>query len=210
VRRAPSLVAAAITALAVGTTFAIASGGDSAQDPSASGDAGADQLAVEGVAPGLPSLVSAFRRTQLVSDKIPGGDASLALEQTGDAQPGENPNLARRLQPGGGGEAFVWPMSNGVCYQWSAAIACNPTATLEKEGASVGVLYTRGNPSELDVFILVRDGIGEVDIALQDGKRFARVVQDNAVRVTVTEQPTEVRFTQPDGTEGVVAVPKFF
>jgi hypothetical protein len=58
--------------------------------------------------------------------------------------------------------------------------------------------------------VLVRDGIDRLEIHRQDGGRSAHEVRDNAVRVVLPAQPTELRCTNADGTPGELTIPSRF
>jgi hypothetical protein len=201
-----SLAVAAITASVIGGTLAFAGDGDR---PGTTGETAAlGRETVAHAAPQLPQIVAAFRRTPTPDDQLPGGDGSEALDQIGGA-PGENPTLARRLQPRGAPAAYVWPMSNGVCYSWGGSGACAQTADLVREGVLLAYGYTsRTAQPQWDLFGLVRDGIGSVEITLQDGSELTAQVQDNAIRTILVSAPVEARWTKPDGTPGGLKFPR--
>jgi hypothetical protein len=167
-----------------------------------------DRAAVERVSPELPELVSEFRRARNEADSIP-GDPVAALRQTGDAQPGEDPTLSRRLELADGQRSYAWPMRNGVCYSWPGAVGCTPTAVLAQKGVLVGTGYVsaEANPAgkapEWQVFALARDGISELRVALHDGSEITREIRNNGVLVTLSKAPTEARWQNPNGTIGL-------
>jgi hypothetical protein len=169
------------------------------------GSADPDRAAVERVSPELPQLVSEFRRARNEADSIP-GDPAAALQQTGDAQPGEDPALSRRLELAGGRHTYAWPMENGVCYSWPGAVGCTPTAVLAQKGVLVGTGYVSaganpaGKAPEWQVFALARDGISELHLALVDGSEITREIRNNGVLVTLPNAPTEARWQNPNGT----------
>jgi hypothetical protein len=172
------------------------------------GSADPDRAAVERVSPELPELVSEFRRARNEADSIP-GDPVAALRQTGDAQPGEDPTLSRRLELADGQRSYAWPMRNGVCYSWPGAVGCTPTAVLAQKGVLVGTGYVsaEANPAgkapEWQVFALARDGIRELRVALHDGSEIAREIRNNGVLVTLSQAPTEARWQNANGTIGL-------
>jgi hypothetical protein len=179
------------------TRLAFASGAD------------ADRTDVERVSPELPELVNSFRRARSETDNMP-GDPVAALRQSGDAQPGEDPALSRRLELAGGQHAYAWPMRNGVCYSWPAATGCSPTAVLAEKGVLVGTSYVSesegnlsGRPPGWQVFALARDGIGELRLALRDGSEITREVTNNGVLISLLTAPTKARWQNLDGTEGI-------
>src|SRR5215210_5360669 len=127
-------MARSATALvAVASVFGIALASCGREEPATrvayASTADADRADVERVSPELPGLVSEFRRARTETDNMP-GDPVAALEESGDAQPGEDPALSRRLELAGGDHSYAWPMKNGVCYSWPAATGCSPTTLL--------------------------------------------------------------------------------
>jgi hypothetical protein len=184
---------AGLGALVVGGTLAVASGDDAATP-------GTNRAAVETVAPGLPTVVGAFRRDQRPDDRIP-GDPVGALEAQGDLQPRESPDMARRLQLAGRQSAYAWPSSHGVCYSSPGPSGCFPTALLAQRGALLGTTYSGQSPV-VRVFGLVRDGIGRVELTLENGGEVVLPVQDNAVYAEVQSDPAAARWRNPDGSSG--------
>jgi hypothetical protein len=205
IKHIPSLVAAAVTALVIGVALAFAGGAETEDAPGAGAET--DRVVVDALAPGLADLVTAFRRRQSAEDILPGGDPVEALKQIGDAQPGEAPTLARRLQPMGGGHVYVWPMADGVCAQWDSAITCGTIPDLRDDGALLGFTYTGGESARWDLLALVNDGIDKISIRLKNGQQVTPAVADNSVLVTLSVPPVEVRWMKPDGTVRSVEIP---
>ena len=173
-----------------------------------SSGADADRTDVERVSPELPELLSAFRRPRLESDNMP-GDPVTALRESGDAQPGEDPALSRRLELPDGKHSYAWPMTNGVCYSWPGATGCSPTSVLANKGVLVGTSYVSdaesdlsGRPPGWQVFALARDGISQLRLTLRDGSEISREVRNNAVLVSLSIGPTAAHWQDSDGAEG--------
>jgi hypothetical protein len=196
-RRLVSLGLAVVPAVVVGVALAVAGGGGS-------GPPDREDRAVEQVAPGLPTLVAAFRRSQKEGDKIPGEDPLQALAQIGSL-PGENPLLSRRLELVGGYHAYVWPANDSVCYSWSGASGCTSTSVLAQKGVLIGTNSDGG--SEVEVFGLARDGVSEIRFTLEDGSEVLAPVENNGALVRLPVMPLEARWKNPDRTNGRQRVP---
>lgn len=200
-KRFPSLIAALLAALAVGGALAVARGGDS--EPGDSSGDGAPSDGAAALAPELPKLVAAFRREQTPTDHL-AGDPVRALDNLGDARPGESPQFARRLETGRGA-VYAWPETDGVCYAWSASIGCTPTLVLADKGVLVGLRVTRDDPSsspQVSLGGLARDGVQQIELVLDGGRSEAIAVENNAFLAEPSSVPKEVRWENPDGTPG--------
>jgi hypothetical protein len=196
-RRLVGIGFAVVPAVIVGAALAVA-GGEGR--PGVEEETGEDRPAVERVAPGLPTLVGAFRRSQTDADKIPGGDPLQSLRQLGLVYPGENPLLSRRLEMVGGHHAYLWPASDAVCYAWGGASVCSSTSFLAQKGVLIGTSGDGG--PEVDAFALASDGVPEVRFTLEDGREIVARVQNNGALVRLPAAPLDARWRSPDGTAG--------
>jgi hypothetical protein len=201
-KRSPSVIAGLATALAVGVTLAIAQGpGPGSGSSSVVRDADG-----AGLAPELPHLIAAFAREQTATDRLP-GDPVRALEEVGDAQPGESPQFARRLETGGT-FVYAWPKTNGVCYSWAGSAGCTPTSVLAGQGVVIGTRMTTdrqvsGAPREVTVAALARNGIKEIEFVFGDGRSTFRPVENNALLWHPPELPAAAQWENPSGTRGL-------
>jgi hypothetical protein len=197
----PSALATFVAVLAVGVAIAMAADGETSP-----GDG--DRTVVVQTGPGLPELLEPFRRAKEARDRIPGGDPLEALAQTGDAQPGENPRLARRLHPAGDRDVFVWPKADGLCAQWGMAGVCFPLSRLRARGVLIGLSYRREASPQWELLVLARDGIGRVEVTFADGRVLSRAVEDNSVFLGNDSPPSAVTWSNPDGSRGFEELPE--
>jgi hypothetical protein len=205
--KTPMLLAVVVTAVAVGGGLAVADGGTSDRDVRRSAIGASPGVAA--LAPQLPELIAAFRRDQDAADRLPGNPVR-ALEQLGDARPGESPQLARRLETGNG-RIYAWPEAGGVCYAWSGSAGCTPTYVLADQGVVVGLRVINGGPDrpeEVIVAGLARDGIQSVTLLFENGGPENVAVKDNGFIAYPSTIPMEVRWTDPGGTPGSRLLPR--
>jgi hypothetical protein len=186
---AGGVVVLATLLVAVGVALAQDSGGESttAQTPGP----------VAAVSPELKDLLSVFRWEQTTADQLPGDPMEL-LRESGDARPGENPELARRVELVTG-VGFVWPMDDGVCYSSPVGgDGCVPLSLVRERGIVLSTGGVVGGPTTR-VSGLARDGIASASILMAGFRAVPVVIRDNAFEVVVTGQPTEVVWTDTRG-----------
>lgn len=206
-----AVAALAVAAIALGCGNE-ARPGANAQDGSGP-TAQDDSAAIRAVAPQLPELLSPFRKPKTAADEIPGDEVQAVTDLGAAAQPGESPNLSRRLELANGEYVYLYPVANGVCKSWDAGTGCTPTRVLADRGVVVAFTATRDSPTdetpEVSVFALARDGIDEVQLILADGRTLTERIQENGALVGLTEVPVEARWRNPDGSLGsqIVAPP---
>lgn len=179
----------------LGVTLLITAGGN-ADAPVRSA---ADRAAIERVAPGLTSLIAAFRREQTPSD-IPVGSAN-AIDELGDRQPGEDPGLARRLMLPDDQHAYIWPMNDGVCWSAQLAGGCMPTSLLKEQGAVVAFSTSADRPG-MWIFARARDDVSTIDFVFDGGQTLTRALANNGLIVQFAEHPIEAQWRKPDGSIG--------
>lgn len=203
----PSLAGALLTILTVGVALALAQGRESEPSRAVDDRAGVPDGAAA-LAPQLPELVSAFRRHQTLADRLPGNPAQ-ALDDLGDARPGESPQFARRL-PTAHGDLYAWPASDAVCYAWPGSTGCTPTTAFAQHGVLVGLRVARADSDagpEVSVAGLARDGIERVELVFEGGHSESVAIAHNAFLSRPSAIPAEVRWTNPDGTRGARSLP---
>jgi hypothetical protein len=182
---------AGTAALATSAALALGQSSDIAQRPEPAPP-------VKSVPRDVADQLSAFRRAQAPSDKMP-GDPVADLEKTGTRQAGENPVLARRLAVGSRGQAYAWPMADGVCYASPGPAGCVPTKLLEQRGATIATSSSSTSPT-VQVFGLAADGVKSVDLDLETGQTVTARVQDGAFYIELAADPLQARWTLADGT----------
>jgi hypothetical protein len=154
--------------------------------------------------PETAATLGLFRRERTARDEMP-GDPVAMLQQTGDAQQGEDPSLSRRVDVAGSTRpAFLWPMAKGVCYSApEGGSGCVPTAHIRDAGMEVVVssairrtdlryLYVR-------VFGIARDGVSSATLTFADGGEVQAVVRDNVFFAHLTDMPEQVRWQDSRG-----------
>ena len=171
---------------------AIATAGDDSHPRAPS----ADRAAVTVISPDAPALVAAFRRDQRAEDRMP-GDPHDALVGVGEAQPGEQPSMSRRLSFADGRSIHVWPKAYGICYGADGGGGCFDTSFLRNRGMAVGTSYS----SETDVvrvYGIARDGVESAAFTLGDGRRVQVAIRDNGFIADVPD-PQALTWTNVDG-----------
>jgi len=143
--------------------------------------------------------MSAFRRAQGQSDRMP-GDPAADLQAVGDRQPGENPALARRFKTGRSQDAYAWPMAGGVCYASPGPAGCVPMELLRRRGATIATSSTGDSPI-VQVFGLAADSVKTVQLDFHDGRTVTVDVHDGAFYLELTADPVRARWTMADGSQ---------
>lgn len=168
---------------------------------SIAGVAGAQQeSSVDPAADGgeLGVLLEAFRGSRTADDNMP-GDYGRALEKLGDAQPGENPDAARRVVLPSGA-VYLWPMKDGVCGSWGN---CVPTESLLQSGVSLtfefGQVPGEGLVRDVVASGIVRDGIDSVRLLFEDGSDVRVAVRENVFRQPLSTLPTRAEWVDESG-----------
>ena len=185
-----------VGALAAGAALAggaVATAGDEAHPQAAS----TDRAAVAAVAPEAPGLIAAFRRDQRSADRLPGNPHG-SLVGAGEAQPAEQPGMARRLAFANGRSVHIWPKAHGVCYGADGGGGCFDTAFLRERGIAVGTSYS-SDTDVVRVYGIARDGIGSVAFTLGDGRNVEVPVRDNGF-VADVPRPKALTWQNVDGT----------
>jgi hypothetical protein len=125
-----------------------------------------------------------------------------ALEQFEDRQPGEDPSLSRRLTLSPDVDAFVWPLTNGLCYSTAAGAGCVPTRLLRRNGVVVATSFTSDSPI-VQVFGLAAPGIERVEFRLNGtGETVAAEVAAGAFYIELMNDPRSASWTNPDESTG--------
>ena len=171
---------------------AIATAGDEAHPEATS----TDRAAVALIAPEAPGLIAAFRRDQTASDRMP-GDPHDALAGVGEAQPGEQPGMSRRLAFAGGRGLHVWPKAHGLCYGADGGGGCFDTSFLRERGIAVGTSYS-SETAVVRVYGIARDGIESATFTLADGREVAVPIRDNGFIADVPD-PRALTWKDVDG-----------
>lgn len=166
--------------------------------------AGGDEARAQAIDPEIEATLGAFRRERRAQDELP-GDPVATLRRTGDAQPGEDPSLSRRVDVAGSiRPAFLWPMASGVCYSAPrGGSGCIPIARIRGNGVEVAVnsairrkdlryLYVR-------VFGITRDGVTAVTLGFAGGREVQAEVHDNVFFADLSDMPDEVRWQDSRG-----------
>jgi len=153
-------------------------------------------------------LLHVFDRARTAADALPqpvGADPA-----TPDSLPGEAYDLSRRADPPGpGGPVYIWPMQEGACFSTAGISSCASAAALEQRevvfaiyrGAAIADDATR-------VAGIAKDGIELLTVALDDGTAIEAPVSDNAFRVDVYGNATELRWTNANGERGAESLPR--
>lgn len=161
-----------------------------------------DPAAVARVAADLPRLVGAFDRVQGAEDRLP-GDPVADLEALGDAQPGESPLMARRLNVAGGSDVYLWPKSDGACFSSPGPAGCFHTKRLAEQGAILATSFS-SESTAVQVLGVVASGVREVRFRLDDGSRKVATVQDQGFFVVLPSDPISAHWVKPDGGIGAL------
>jgi hypothetical protein len=159
-----------------------------------------ERAAVALIAPDAPDLIAAFRRDQRADDRMQ-GDPQASLKRLGEAVPGEQPALARRLRFAEERSVHVWPHSGGVCYASDGSGGCFPTKLLRERGIVVGSTFST-ETSVVRVFGIARDGIDSATFTLADGRHVSVAIRDNGF-VADVPAPEALEWTNPDGSDGL-------
>jgi hypothetical protein len=165
-------------------------------------DRGTAPAGATDVDPRITAVLSVFDGPRTADDELDFDPT--APDGTGDVQPGERPDLARRISLPDGGEAFVWPMDEGVCYASPGGNGCIPIAVVREKGFAVGsqqqVNTAAGRFEDVTTFGLVRDGIPSVVLHFEDGTTQPVEVADNAFVASDRDDiPVAIGWTDADG-----------
>lgn len=201
--RQVSLAIASLVALVVGASVALAADDGSSQRPPSTGSAHA---AVDGIAPGLPELIGAFDREPNESDRIPGAAPNEALQQAGDGQPGETPDMARSLGAPGW-DAYAWPMNQGVCYSIGLRGGCAELAVLDR-GVIPGVSYRRTPNPMWTISGLANDAVSEIRIRLESGRHVDATIIQNVFIATTETAPASIEWSNASGDKQSLPIPR--
>ena len=188
----PAAAAALAALLASG---ALATAGDE-QHPEA---ASSDRAAVAAVSPDAPALIAAFRRDQTGQDRLP-DDAHASLVAAGEAQPGEQPGMARRLAFANERRLHVWPKAYGLCFGQGGSGGCFDTSVLRAQGMAVATSFS-SETAVVRVYGIARDGIASATFTLGDGRRVEVPVRDNGFIADVPD-PELLTWRNVDGSPG--------
>ena len=184
-------MASLITAAVAGVTLTAA---NDAGEP-----APAHTLATVGIDDGLAQMVGVFRRPPEPADAAAAADMADALKRSGDATPGENPALLRRIDLPSG-TVYLWPKTGGVFASWGN---CVPTDVIQQRGVALSTEFrqrTDGSYSYVRVAGIARDGIDTVTFRLQDGRDVSTTVQDNVFWLELgSDVPEAARWIHPNG-----------
>lgn len=183
---------AALVALLTGG--AIATAGDE-QHPEATST---DRAAVAAISPDAPALIAAFRRDQTAEDRLPDGSHG-SLVAAGEAQPGEQPGMARRLAFANDRTLHIWPKAYGICFGQTGSGGCFDTSLLRAQGVAVATSFS-SDTAVVRVYAIARDGIGSATFALGDGRRVEVPMRDNGFIADVPD-PRELTWTDVDGSQ---------
>lgn len=163
------------------------------------GVGGAEAAAMD---PEIRGTMGVFRAARTIGDRLP-GEPSAALRAADDMQPGENPDLSRRVLHADG-EAYVWPMDGGMCHSSPAGSGCVPTWVIRDRGVDIGVqarLDLREETyDDVRVFGIARDGVATVRLRLQNGVERIVMVRDNTfLALDLPDRPVAVTWTDQSG-----------
>jgi hypothetical protein len=155
-----------------------------------------DRAAVSAISPDAPALIAAFRRDQTAEDRLP-GDPHASLVSAGEAQPGEQPGMARRLAFADGRRLHVWPKAYGLCFGADGSGGCFDTSLLRARGMAVATSFST-DTAVVRVYGMARDGIETATFTLGDGREVAVPVQDNGFIADVPD-PEALVWRNIDG-----------
>jgi hypothetical protein len=178
---------AIVAGLAVGVALALADGGFSGASHSIDSPRGEARLS---------ALMRAFRDSREAADALP-PHAVEAIEASGDRQPGETPALSRIIRPAPGRVAFLWPMTDGLCYGSPGPSGCFPLDLLEQRGAVLGSRYgrTSSGVEYAHIFGIAADDVSEVRVSLDTGRTVAVPVRDNGLWAEFSTTPVRASWT---------------
>ena len=187
-----ALIASVVTAVVVGVTLTAASDGEKTAPASTPATAGLESRLVR--------MVGIFRRAPSPGDAAKAADIADALNRSGDAVPGENPALLRRIDLPSG-TVHLWPKTGGICASWGN---CVPTEFLQERGVALSTEFRQrqdGSYSYVRVAGIARDGIESVTFRLQDGRDVTASVRHNVLWLELgSNVPETARWMHPNGT----------
>jgi hypothetical protein len=187
-----ALIASVVTAAVVGVTLTAA---NDAEDPARTAT-----LATAGVEEKLVRMVGVFRQPPASADAAAAAEIADALKRSGDATPGENPALVRRVDLSSG-SVHLWPKTGGICASWGN---CVPTEFIEERGVALSTEFRQrkdGSYSYVRVAGIARDGIDTVIFRLQGGRDVTATIRDNVFWVEFgSDVPESARWMHPNGT----------
>jgi hypothetical protein len=164
-----------------------------------------DTEAVRAIAPELPGLIAAFRRDQSASERQVGALSGEGME-AGDLRPGEAPAYARRLGSGTDPALYAWPARGEVCVSIGSSGGCVSTELLTSRGVLIGTVFvgrSAGTQSPVhQAFVLARDGVDEVELVTEAGRRVVADTHDNGAVVDLPADLVSARWLNVDGTGG--------
>jgi hypothetical protein len=155
-----------------------------------------DRVAVAAISPDAPALIAAFRRAQTADDRLP-GNPHASLVAAGEAQPGEQPGMARRLAFADGRTLPVWPKAYGLCYGADGGGGCFDTSLLRARGLAVATSFS-SDTAVVRVYAIARDGIESATFVLGDGREVEVPVRGNGFIADVPD-PKALRWRNVDG-----------
>jgi hypothetical protein len=153
------------------------------------------------VDPRVSAVLSVFDGPRSAGDDLAFDPAT---DGTGDIQPGERPDLSRRIELGQDREAFVWPRDAGVCFASPGGNGCVPIELIRDKGITVGsqqkIDTVAGRFTDVQTFGIARDGIDRVVLHFEGGSRVSTAVLDNAFFVADgNDIPTSISWTDESG-----------
>jgi hypothetical protein len=187
-----ALIASAVTAAVVGVTLTAANDPDDQASTPTPATAGVEQK--------LVGLVGVFRDPPAPADAARAAEIADALNRSGDATPGENPALLRRVDLPSG-SVYLWPKTGGICASWGN---CVPTKVIEERGVALSTEFRQrqdGSYSDVRVAGIARDGIDTITFRLLSGRDVSTPIRDNAFWVEFgSDVPDSASWVHPDGT----------
>lgn len=160
-------------------------------DPATDGQARASQ-AIDSVPDEVRAMLGVFRREPTSENPLQAPTA--ALDPAGDRRPGENPELARRVDLPSG-PVYVWPTDEGICQSTHFGEGCTSAAYIRENGVVLGTSHSvTGETEHFAVFGVAVDGVEDVSIALADEREIAAPVRGNVFAVVVRAHPEQVRW----------------
>jgi len=168
---------------------------------------GAGSAEATDVHPDIKAVMSIFEGARTAEDEMELDPVS-AVNSSGDKQPGERPDLSRRVTVPPGQEAFVWPKDEGVCFASAGGNGCVGIDKIRDEGVAVGsqqqIDTAAGRFTDVNTFGLARDGITRVVLHFEDGAELPVDVVDNAFLVVGGDDiPVAVSWSDDSGTHRV-------
>lgn len=186
----------------LGASLALVIGGTLALSRDARSASNADPAAVARVAADLPGLIKVFGRVQRAEDRLP-GDPAADLEALADAQPGESPLMARRLDLPGEPEVFLWPKRDGACFSSPGPAGCFDTDRLAEQGVILATRFS-SESTAVQVLGIATIGVRRVEFEFDDGSSRVATVQDQGFFVVLPSDPNSARWVKSDGSTGVL------